>query len=322
MKSGDFPDFLPLSPAAAGCRRSTDLAKALPMLSYRHAFHAGGIADVLKHATLAFVLRHLTGKPKPLYLLDTHAGAGSYDLTSPMAARTGEFKAGIGRLLEAAELEPVPALVADYLSIVRAANEPGRLTRYPGSPAILRQLMRPEDRLELAELHGTDHAALAAGLDRVPRVRLAGEDGLAMLDARMPPPERRGLVLIDPSYEVKTEAAATVAALGKAWRRFRTGVFLLWYPVIERARTEAMLEALGRTGIQNRLRLELCHLPDAAGRGMTGSGLIVVNPPWTLQAAAAAALPWLARTLGASGPIRIDPPHPAMAASPGPHENR
>ena len=264
------------------------------MLSYRHAFHAGSPADVLKHAVLAFVLRYATRKVKPLYVLDTHAGAGGYDLGSPMAAKTGEAEAGIARLRDAPE--PWPALLAPYLRLVRRADG------YPGSPLIATALLRPQDRLELVELHTTDHAALAERFRGAPHVRVVREDGLKVMVARMPPPERRAIVLVDPSYEVKTEYETVVAALACAHRRFPTGTYLLWYPVIERPRADAVLAALAATGIRAQYRIELGMRPDEAGRGMTGSGLVVVNPPFTLPRVAEEGLPWLAERLGATGP--------------------
>lgn len=272
------------------------------MLSYRHAFHAGSYADVLKHAVLVHVLRHAVAKPKPVYFLDTHAGAGSYDLTSAMATKTGEFRAGIARVLAAAG--PAPELLAPYLDLVRAANPPGELRTYPGSPALARAVLRPGDRIELVELHGTDHGLLetwARGSALVRRV-----DGLAALEHRLPPLERRGIALIDPSFEIKTDYEHVVAALARAYRRFATGVFLLWYPVIERERTEALMAALCGTAIPRQLRLELGLRADAPGRGMTGTGLIVVNPPWTLPQAATAGLPWLADALGAELPPSVE----------------
>jgi len=269
------------------------------MLCYRHGFHAGGPADVLKHAVFAFVLRYATAKPKPLYVLDTHAGAGEYDLASPLAAKLAEHEAGIVRVLAAPDT--APDLLAPYLDLVRGANPAGLLRIYPGSPELARALLRPGDRLELVELHRTDHAGLAARFDHVHGAKVLWEDGLAVLDARMPPPEHRAVVLIDPSYEVKTELEAVPEALARAHQRFPAGVFLLWYPVIERARTDLLLARLLASGIRRQLRIELDLAPDGARRGMTGSGLVVINPPWTLPAAAAAGLPWLARALGATG---------------------
>lgn len=271
------------------------------MLSYRHGFHAGSFADVLKHAVFTFVLRHATAKDKPLYILDTHAGAGAYDLRSAMAEKTGEHRAGIARLLTAPE--PWPELVTPYLSLVRAANPAGPFVTYPGSPVLAHALMRPSDRLELVELHPTDHALLTERFAQLPRVQVKREDGLALLVARMPPSERRAVVLIDPSYEVKSDYDAVVRFLARAHRRFATGIYLLWYPVIERDRVETLLAGLRATGIPRQYRVELGMVPDSAGRGMTGSGLVLINPPWTLPAALDAGLPWLADRLGATGPI-------------------
>jgi 23S rRNA (adenine2030-N6)-methyltransferase len=270
------------------------------MLSYRHAFHAGNFADVLKHAVQVAVLRYLAGKAKPLYVLDTHAGAGMYDLGSPEAAKTREHRAGIERVLAAPE--PWPDLVAPYLGLVRAANPAKHLALYPGSPCLAAALLRPQDRLELVELHPTDHTALAARFAAAERARVVRADGLTHLVARMPPVERRGLVLIDPSYEIKTDYEAVVKAVAKAHRRFATGTYILWYPVIDRARVEALLTGLRATGIRAQYRIELCLLPDSPGRGMTGSGLIVINPPWTLPSLVDAGLPWLTERLAAEGP--------------------
>lgn len=269
------------------------------MLSYRHAFHAGSFADVLKHALLVHVLRHVVRKPKPVYVLDTHAGAGSYLLHMPMAQKTGEYRAGIARALAAAG--PAPELLGPYLDLVRAANPGGELRHYPGSPALARALLRPGDRLELVELHGTDHGVLAASAPGAPREQVIHGDGLAVMMERMPPPERRAVVLVDPSYEVKSDYRTVVEALVEAHRRFRTGVFLLWYPVIERARTDALLAFLGAAGIPSQFRVELGLRPDAPGHGMTAAGVVVINPPWTLPEAAATGLPWLAGALGAAG---------------------
>jgi 23S rRNA (adenine2030-N6)-methyltransferase len=251
---------------------------------------------VLKHAVLCFVLDYALRKPKPVYVLDTHAGAGVYSLRSDMAEKTGEWRSGIGRLLDAGD---PPELLRPYLGLTRNV---GRDLVYPGSPELARRLLRPQDRLELAELHPTDHALLADRLGGRPHVRISRSDGLRLLAARMPPPERRAVTIIDPSYEVEGEDVAVAVALEKACRRFATGTFLLWYPVIERARVEALTgRILGRVA-GDTCRIELCMAPDSPGRGMTGAGLLVVNPPWILLAAARAALPWLAHKLSAKGP--------------------
>lgn len=270
------------------------------MLSYRHGFHAGNPADVLKHAVFVFVLGHLQRKAGPLLILDTHAGAGLYDLASAEAAKTGEFRDGIARL--AAGAGEVPDLLGTYLALVKARNPRGPLAVYPGSPALALTMKRPQDRLAFYELHPADHQRLADLAGRVRGVSIERTDGFKGLTARVPPDGRRGLVLIDPSYEIKTDYDKVVAALAKAWRRFATGVYILWYPVIERSRIDGLLAAVTAAGIRKVYRIELGMAPDAPGYGMTASGVLVVNPPFTLPGAAGAALPWLAERLGAHGP--------------------
>lgn len=269
------------------------------MLSYRHAYHAGSLADVLKHALFAFVLDHAVAKPAPIYVLDTHAGAGGYDLAGAMAEKTGEAQQGIMRLQEATE--PPPALLAPYLATVARFRAEAGATTYPGSPELARLLLRPTDRLELVELHGTDHAALAERYRRTANIRVRRDDGLKLLVARLPPPQRRGLALVDPSYEIKTDYETVGDALVRACRRFANGTYLLWYPVIHRPTTEAMLGRIAASGIRRQYRIELAMVPDGSRRGMTASGLLLVNPPWTLPAAASAGLGWLGRALGAEG---------------------
>ncbi len=274
------------------------------MLSYRHAFHAGNHADVLKHAVFVFVLQYLQRKDAPLLLLDTHAGAGFYDLGSPEALKLREFDGGIARVLAAPGA--APELVAAYLDLVREANPRHAIVRYPGSPLLALRLRRPQDRAVFCELHPADHAALAAAIEGERRVLALQEDGLRALLAQVPPPEKRGLTLIDPSYEIKSDYEKVTTALAKAWAKFPTGCYALWYPVIERGRCEAMAEALAGAGVRKLYRLELGLAPDSPGRGMTGSGLFVVNPPYTLPDAAEVALPWLAEVLGAAGPRKAE----------------
>lgn len=265
------------------------------MLSYRHAFHAGGPADVLKHAVYAFVLDYVLRKPKPVYVLDTHAGAGVYSLRSEMAEKTGEWRGGIGRLLDMAD---PPELLRPYLALV---GDVGRTLVYPGSPELARRMLRPQDRLELAELHPTEHALLADRMAGQRRVRVAKADGLALLVARMPPPERRGVVMIDPSYELAGDDDAVATAMARALARFADGIFLLWYPVIERERAERLAATLGGLRPGRSCRIELSPRPDAPGRGMTGSGIIVVNPPYTLVSAAYRSLPEITHRLNVYG---------------------
>lgn len=272
------------------------------MLSYRHGFHAGGPADVLKHAVFAFVLHYAVGKPKAIYCLDTHAGAGAYDLRAPMALKLREHEAGIAQVLSGGG--PLPELLHPYVDIVRAGNTPEVLSWYPGSPELARHILRRDDRLELADLHPTEQAALVAAFGRGRGARVTSADGLTLLASRLPPVERRAVVLVDPSYEIKTEYEAVPRALLAGYRRFPTGTYILWYPVLDRPRTGRMLAMLAESGMRRLLQIELCLAEDGDGRGMTGSGLVVINPPWTLSGAAGDALPWLAGVLGARGPRR------------------
>ena len=266
------------------------------MLSYQHAFHAGNLADLHKHALLAWMLDYLTAKPKPLSYLETHSGRGLYDLSGPEAEKTGEARVGIGRALDEGWL-PADHPLARALAPIRARHGD---SAYPGSPLIARHFLRPGDNAHLAELHPTEHEALSrvAGFAHLHR-----QDGFAMAQALCPPTPRRGLLLIDPSYEIKTDYQTVVEAVAAAHRRFPSGTYLLWYPVIERVRTERMLDALRATGIRRQFRVELGLVADAAGRGMTAAGIVAINPPWTLPHAASAGLPWLAKALGATGPL-------------------
>src|SRR5579871_1441945 len=200
-------------------------------MNYRHAFHAGNLADVLKHAVLARILTHLGEKAAAFRVIDTHAGAGLYDLASEPATRTAEWRDGIGRLLAAELPDDIRALLAPYLAGVAAANPAGGLRRYPGSPLIALDLMRPQDRLVACELEPGAAASLAANLRRDTRARAVTIDGWVALNAYVPPKERRGVVLIDPPYEAKDEFVRLADALGTARRKWATGIFLLWYPI-------------------------------------------------------------------------------------------
>ncbi len=263
------------------------------MLSYRHGFHAGNHADVLKHAVLAFCLEYLTAKPKPFFVLDTHAGAGLYDLTSEMAARTAEWRDGVSKVWG----QDVPDLLVAYAQTLKWLNPSGELLDYPGSPEFIRHRLRSQDRAVLCELHPTDGAALQP--DSGIEIRRA--DGYQTMIKALPPRERRGLVLVDPSYEIKDDYDTAPEKVIAAHRRFSTGMFILWYPVVDRDRTETMLGRLESSGIRNQLRIELAMRADDPERGMTASGLVIINPPWTLHEKAAEALPWLISTLGAEG---------------------
>jgi len=270
------------------------------MLAYRHAFHAGNHADVLKHATLLAVLRHLNQKDKAWRAVDTHAGAGAYALNAPQAQKHAEFADGIGRLLD---VKGLPPLLADYVAMVRQFNSGNTLSMYPGSPQIIRQQLRPQDQLRLYELHTTDHALLAQAFEGDAQVQVAKSDGFQSLKSQLPPPSRRGLLLMDPSYEIKTDYAAVVSAAREALTRFAECVVLVWYPELtlrEAAqlpqRLKAVAQAQAKKGWLN-ARLTLTE-PDEHGYGMLGSGMFVINPPHTLKPALAAALPVLAKRLG------------------------
>ncbi len=264
------------------------------MLSYRHAFHAGNHADLLKHAVLVHCLSYMHNKDKPLRIVDTHSGAGSYRLQSSMAQKTGEYSEGIAKLWQLAAGEAtLPPLLADYLTQVKAINPDGQLLRYPGSPQLIQQLLRPQDRYFAHELHPTDYKLLRELMASDKRVRVINEDGFAGLQALVPPPDRRALVLIDPSYEVKQDYHTVVKQLQQAHKRFATGSYALWYPVVERARIDELEHGLKRSGIGNILLCELAVKPDGEAAGMTASGMILINPPYTLWAQLELALPWL-----------------------------
>lgn len=260
------------------------------MLSYRHAFHAGNPADVLKHIVLVRCLEYLNQKDKPYCYVDTHAGAGRYRLDDASAQKTGEYQQGIARLWHRQDL---PETLGGYVGLMRQLNSGDRLVQYPGSPWLARALMREHDRGLLHELHPRDYALLVKHLGKAGRFQVRREDGFAGCIAAMPPKERRGLVLMDPSYEVKDDYQRVVDTLEHAHRRFATGTYLIWYPVIDRARNAAMERALKRTRIRNIKVFEFGTGPDSPGRGMTASGMVVVNPPWTLEAEMQALLPYL-----------------------------
>ncbi len=259
------------------------------MLSYRHSYHAGNHADVLKHIVLCQILEALKLKEKPFVYIDTHAGAGCYALNAPEATKVGEFKGGIGALWSA----PCPESATGYLNTVKQLNPTGALTHYPGSPKIAELLCRPSDRLQLTELHPTDYQRLSQHFQRDRRVKVHRENGYQKLKASVPPSQRRGLVLMDPSYELSSEYEDAVAALIDAHRKWATGIYALWYPVVDRRNVRHLENRLKASGIRKILQLELTVLPDTAERGMTGSGMLIINPPWKLLPEMEAVLPWL-----------------------------
>jgi len=270
-------------------------------MNYRHAFHAGNHADVLKHAVLSRILAYLNAKPKPYRVIDTHAGTGLYDLGAEEAVRSPEWREGIARIVAAAPPPDVARLLAPYLSAVTAANhgiDPReKLLHYPGSPFLARHLMRPDDRLTGVELHPADHALLAETFARDRRVKVIRLDGWLALGAQVPPKERRGIVLVDPPFEEARDWTRLVTGLVKAHARWPTGLYLLWYPIKRDAPVEALHAGLAAAGIARMLAAELV-VRDPGASGLAGSGLVIVNAPYTLAGELERLLPWLADTLG------------------------
>jgi 23S rRNA (adenine2030-N6)-methyltransferase len=269
-------------------------------MNYRHAFHAGNFADVFKHAMLVRILLYLQRKDQPLRVIDIHGGIGRYDLASDEAARTGEWREGIGRILSAEIPEAVAALLKPWLEIVGPGNAQGMPVSYPGSPALALALMRPQDRLAVSELHPEDFHKLRRALGRDDRLRLAQMDGYAALNAWTPPKERRGLVLIDPPFESRSEFVSLLKALDKAYRKWPTGCYAIWYPVKSAGAVEDFYAGLQDIGISRLLRLELAVDRAEDDGPLAANGLCVINPPFALQAEAEVLLPWLAKTLGRS----------------------
>ena len=273
-------------------------------MNYRHAFHAGGPADVVKHAVLARILVYLREKPAAFRVIDTHAGAGRYDLRGPEASRSPEWRDGIARLLTGPIDDKARTLLAPYLDVVADLNAPGELAIYPGSPALIRALLRPQDRLVACELEPTAAAALAHNLGRERRVRTVAIDGWVALNAYVPPPERRGLMLIDPPFERDDEFTRLTQALEAAHRKWPSGIYLLWYPIKVRQEPDALARRLRRSAISKILRAEVAFAPPSAPGRLSGCGLITVNPPWTLEGELVAMLPELARIF--AGSCRVD----------------
>lgn len=270
------------------------------MLSYRHAYHAGNHADVLKHLVFMLCIEHMNSKDKPYTLIDSHAGAGFYALDAEHAKSTGEFVEGIGRLWERKDLPPP---LNEYVALVRALNGSATLRRYPGSPRIAAHLMRDSaqvrDTLRLCELHSTDFALLRRQFkDAGKRVSVEQTDGFEVLKAALPPPSRRGLVLIDPSYEIKSDYMKVATAIKDALKRFATGTYLVWHPMLPTIEANSLPDKLKKAGASHWLHATLCvRAPATKGRGMHGSGMFVINPPWTLATALEECLPYLSTVL-------------------------
>ena len=261
-------------------------------MNYRHAYHAGNFADVLKHAVLVWIVRYLQQKDAPLCLIDTHGGAGIYDLTAPAALKTREAEGGIGRLTAAHDR---PAVLDPYLQLVRRANESEAIAHYPGSPWLMAAMLRARDRAIVGELHDEDAKTLRASLANFARVRVVEGDGYALLGKFAPPPEKRGLVLIDPPYEASGEFETLAGAIIAAHVKWPTGVYLVWYPIKDEAAVERFHAELLNARIAKLLQINFDI--GAAEEGLRACGLIVINPPWTLEQEWREPLAWLARTM-------------------------
>lgn len=266
------------------------------MLSYRHAFHAGNFADVLKHIVLLEMLQYMTVKEKGFAYVDTHSGAGLYNLQSEQAGKLQEYQDGVAKLMDLDWPE-----LALYREAVIDVNKHGALKLYPGSPLLAAKWLRPQDHGWFHELHPDDYPRLQANLKPYRRCKVLKSDGLAGLLAQMPPATRRALVLIDPSYELKNEYDQVSKAVQAAHKKFATGTYAIWYPVVERRQIERMQQQLVKAGIKDMQAFELGLAPDSAGRGMTASGMLVVNPPWQLMANMQKLLPRLAKVLDRDG---------------------
>ncbi|MDL2339377.1 MAG: 23S rRNA (adenine(2030)-N(6))-methyltransferase RlmJ [Pseudomonadota bacterium] len=270
------------------------------MLAYRHAFHAGNHADVLKHITLCLVLRHMNLKDKSYRMIDTHAGAGGYSLEGQYAQKKGEYLQGVARLWERQKtLDDLPEAVADYMALVRQFNPDGQLEQYPGSPAFAQMLLRSQDQLRLYELHPTDHRILESYLGTVKGAEVKDTDGFDGLKSQVPPSSRRAVVLMDPSYEGHGDYSKVIASLREAILRFPEGVYMVWYPQVsklEAAQLPRRLEGLAPKGwLHARLTVQQ---PDSQGFGLAGSGMFILNPPYTLHDQLLTVLPYLTEVLG------------------------
>jgi 23S rRNA (adenine2030-N6)-methyltransferase len=266
-------------------------------MNYRHIYHAGNFADVLKHAVLARIVAYLKGKDKAFRVIDTHAGIGLYDLGSDEAQKTGEWRDGIGRLLEADLSADAAALLEPYLATVRALNPEGGVTLYPGSPKLTRELMRRQDRLSAIELHPEDSGRLQALFEGDHQTRVIRLDGWLALGAHVPPKEKRGLVLVDPPFEEPGEFDRLTDGLARALRRWRGGTYCLWYPLKHGAPIEAFHRRIAALGLEEVLGVELWVRSLRTPTGLNGSGLVIVNPPYTLDQELAVLLPELVRVL-------------------------
>jgi len=264
------------------------------MLSYRHQFHAGNIADVFKHSMLTRLLLGLGKKDKPYCVVDTHAGIGLYDLEHPWSQKTAEWRLGVGRVWARTD---APAALAPYLEAIRADNADGHLRHYPGSPRIARRLMRADDRLQLYELNKDDCAALQVVFSGIRNTAIHNQDGFSAIKASLPPKERRGLTFIDAAFDQADEFGRITRAIKEAHTRFATGMIAVWYPLMAPAAMQAFARSLQAIKLPKTLQLELSVYPEDWTAHIRGSGMIIVNPPFGLDREAPPMLDWLWRAL-------------------------
>ncbi len=267
------------------------------MLSYRHAFHAGNFADVLKHAVLTNVLEYMTRKDKGYTYIDSHSGAGMYQLTEEYAQKTGEYKQGIAKLINN---DDIPEALEEYIALIQSFNQTEELKLYPGSPAVAKEFSRRQDSAHLFELHSTDINYLTEFCQRWSKSHVKQSDGYQGILSLLPPPSRRGVVLIDPPYELKEDYTKAVKTIISAYKKFATGTYILWYPVVKRELIDKMREQFIVSDVKNVLQVEFCMQKDTDAYGMTGTGLYIVNPPWQLTQQLEAIMPYLKDKLGDS----------------------
>lgn len=265
------------------------------MLSYRHAFHAGNFADVLKHTVLTNVLEYITRKEKGYTYIDSHSGAGMYQLTEEYAQKTGEYKQGIAKLINN---DDVPEALEEYIALIQSFNREQKLELYPGSPAVAKEFSRRQDSAHLFELHSTDINYLTEFCERWSKSHVKQSDGYQGILSLLPPPSRRGVVLIDPPYELKEDYTKAVKTIISAYKKFATGTYILWYPVVKRELVDKMKTQFVSSDIRNVLQVEFCMQKDTDAYGMTGTGLFIVNPPWQLTKQLEEILPYLKDKLG------------------------
>lgn len=275
-------------------------------MNYRHAYHAGNFADVVKHAILARIVEYLKRKPGPFRVIDTHAGIGLYDLSSEEAQKTGEWREGIGRLIDEPLPEAAAELLAPYLDAVRHTNADGSVRYYPGSPAVTRHLLRSVDRLTAIELHPADAATLKERFAGDWQVRVIELDGWLSLGAHLPPKEKRGLVLVDPPFEKEGEFDRMIDGLAKAHQRWPGGVYALWYPIKDRAAVQRFRDGLKATGIPKIMDIVFELRAPSAEPRLDGTGMIVVNPPYVLQQEMSVILAALRDILGETAQARTE----------------